>query len=146
MLSEEKERWLSVPDEVALLPAIAGSYVLEFNLRKPLTLRPGRLGVVHLSPGRLRYYGSARGSGGLRARIARHLRRDDRRPHWHIDALTAVVPVARVMLSSCQTECDLVSRDLQSGKWVARALGFGSSDCRRCKSHLLANVSEEKLS
>ena len=131
MRTEEKKCWLSVPDEVALLPATAGSYILEFNLGKALTVCPGRLGIVLLGPGRLRYYGSARGLGGLKARIVRHLGRDGRRPHWHIDALTALVPVVRVMLSSYHTECDLVQQDLRSGKWIVAALGFGSSDCRR---------------
>ena len=57
----------------------------------------------------------------------------------HVDALTAVVPVVRVMISSTGTECLLVRRDLESGRWAVVAAGFGSSDCRRhCPAHLLA--------
>jgi Uri superfamily endonuclease len=125
---------------VTALPREGGVYVLELDLTEEITVRAGRLGLVRLGPGRLRYYGSARGPGGLKARVQRHLRVEGRRPHWHIDAVTAVVPVTRVMIAGGGSECDLVRRDLASGRWVVAAPGFGSSDCRRCPAHLLAEV------
>ncbi len=132
-------RWYT-PEETNCLPTAAGSYILEFNLAESIIIRAGRLGLVRLGPGRLRYYGSARGPGGLRARIQRHLRVEGRRAHWHIDALTAVVPVARVMISHISGECELVQRDLKSGRWTVAIARFGSSDCRCCPGHLLAEM------
>lgn len=124
------------PVDPRKLPAAAGSYVLELDLRETVTLSPGRLGTVRLGPGRVRYYGSARGPGGLRARVGRHLRPPAKR-HWHIDALTAKVPVARVMIDPARSECELLHRDLASGRFRVAATGFGSSDCRSCPAHLL---------
>lgn len=97
----------------------------------------GRLGVIGLGPGLVRYYGSARGPGGLRARVRRHLDREGRRDHWHIDTLTRTVSVARVWIEPDGNECDLVSHDLDSGRWKVAVEGFGSSDCRSCRAHLL---------
>lgn len=128
-------RWLAMP---GALPAAPGSYVLELRLEREVRIVAGRLGPLRLGPGRLRYYGSARGPGGLAARIGRHLRPEARRPRWHIDALTACAPVTRVRLELEASEHDLLRRDLGSGRWVVAASGFGSSDCRRCPAHLLA--------
>ncbi len=129
-------RFSDVPIDPTTLPAAPGSYVLELDLVETITLVVGRLGRLRLGPGRMRYYGSARGPGGIRARVARHLRRVKRR-HWHIDALTSRVPVARLAFSLVDDECSLVRRDLESGRWQVAAAGFGSSDCRSCPAHLL---------
>lgn len=134
-------RWYTLEDIHRLTPG-PGSYVLEFDLPEEITICAGRLGRIQFAPGRLRYYGSARGPGGLRARIQRHLHVEGRRAHWHIDALTAAVPVVRVMISRSSGECDLVQRDLKTGQWVVAAAGFGSSDCRRCAAHLLTATTE----
>ncbi len=124
------------PIDSGELPAAAGSYVLEFELVSTLTLRPGRLGTVRLGPGRVRYYGSARGPGGLRARVTRHLR-DTKPEHWHVDALTARAPVARVLIDRERTEHALVNDDLESAGFRVAVPGFGSSDCVSCPAHLL---------
>ncbi len=120
----------------ASLPAVPGSYLLELTLDQETELRPGKLGAIRFGPGRLRYYGSARGPGGVRGRVARHLRGGSRR-HWHVDWLLERVPVRRVLVELEATECDLVRRDLESGRWTVAAAGFGSSDCRSCPAHLL---------
>ena len=125
-----------MPIEITDLPTAAGSYVLEFELTVPLTLRPGRLGTVRLGPGRVRYYGSARGPGGLRARVGRHLR-PVKRPHWHVDALTARQPVTRVLIDRQRSEHNLVRADLDGGRYEVTIPGFGSSDCGSCPAHLL---------
>lgn len=119
------------------LPELPGAYILEFDLPASVDLSAGRLGVVSLGPGRVRYYGSARGPGGLRARVLRHLEPANRRDHWHVDALTRAVPVARVLIDIDGRECELVACDLDSGEWSVAVAGFGSSDCRRCRTHLL---------
>ncbi len=127
---------LEAPVDLTELPAAPGCYVLEFELATALTIEAGKLGRVELGPGRVRYYGSARGPGGLRARVGRHLRAE-KRPHWHIDALTARAPVTRVLITAEGSECDLVRRDLASGRWRVAQRGFGASDCRSCPAHLL---------
>ena len=119
------------------LPALPGAYVLEFDVTAPVDLSVGRLGVVSLGPGRFRYYGSARGPGGLRARVLRHSEPKGRTDHWHIDSLTRAVQVSRVWIALDRRECDLVARDRDSGDWNVAVPGFGSSDCRRCRAHLL---------
>jgi histidyl-tRNA synthetase len=93
----------------------------------------GRRIGVKLPAGRYLYCGSARGPGGLRARIARHLRR--RKPlRWHVDQLTTRGTVIAVWAIPGGDECDLVAR---LALLPVPLPGFGSSDCRRCRSHLL---------
>ncbi len=66
------------------LPGRAGTYILLVHLTCPAVLSVGRLGTYPLPAGMYAYCGSARGAGGLRARINRHLRLE--KPiHWHID-------------------------------------------------------------
>ncbi len=120
------------------LPALPGAYILEFDITDSVDLRVGRLGAVSLAPGRYRYYGSARGPGGVRARVLRHLEPEGRSDHWHIDALTRAVPVARVWIAFDEGECELMAGDLGSRDWQIAVEGFGSSDCRVCRTHLLA--------
>ena len=127
------------PIDPSSLPAVAGSYVLELVLGDEIGLRPGRLGAIRLGPGRLRYYGSARGPGGVRARVARHVRGTGRR-HWHVDWLLERAPVERAMVELEASECELVRRDLELGCWRVAAAGFGSSDCGTCPAHLLLEV------
>ena len=122
---------------VADLPPMPGAYVLEFKLTETVDLSAGRLGSVSFGPGRYRYYGSARGPGGLRARVLRHVQPDGRSDHWHVDVLTRAAPVARVLIAPDGHECELVAGDLASGDWSVAVAGFGSSDCRRCRAHLL---------
>ncbi len=132
-------RFSDIPIDPTALPSAPGSYVLEMHLIETVTIEAGRLGRLSLGPGRIRYYGNAHGTGGIRARVARHLRRA-KRQHWHVDALTSRVPVARVAFSLGDDECSLVRRELASGRWQAVIAGFGSSDCRSCPAHLLAEI------
>ena len=126
----------------ASLPAEPGSYILELALDREITIHPGRLGEIRLGPGRLRYYGSARGPGGVRSRVARHLAGLGKR-YWHLDWLLPRASVRKVMADLEATECDLVRRDLESRQWAAAAKRFGASDCRTCAAHLLARFEQE---
>ncbi|MEE8332606.1 MAG: DUF123 domain-containing protein, partial [Alphaproteobacteria bacterium] len=69
-------------------PAVPGAYALLILLKRRFAGNIGALGRVDLPPGAYLYLGSARGPGGLRARLARHARRG-KRLHWHVDRLTA---------------------------------------------------------
>ena len=109
-----------------------------FRLLQPHTLTVGRLGAFEFSPGSYVYVGSALGPGGLRARVARHLRAE-KRPHWHVDALTAIAPVSEVWwaISPDRMECEW-ARALANLPGVTIPIPrFGASDCR-CPGHLLA--------
>lgn len=128
--------WRELGNGLPRIPAMPGAYALELRLELPLRLDVGRLGTVLLPAGRWRYFGSARGPGGLQARVLRHLRPAGRRDRWHIDRLTREVRVSRLLLVPGGSECVLVRRHLALG-WTARVPGFGSSDCRDCPAHLL---------
>lgn len=121
--------------DAANIPATAGAYALLIRLPAPLAPGIPRLGDRTLGPGRYIYCGSAYGPGGLRARVARHLR-IGKTVRWHIDRLTAVGDVDGVAVRIGGNECDLVDAFLTRGATIALE-GFGSSDCRRCPAHLL---------
>ncbi len=121
-----------MPDD---LPAAGGAYALHFELAKPLTLEIARLGRPVLEPGTYVYAGSAYGPGGIAARVGRHLK-PDKKPHWHVDRLSAAAPCTRVETFPGGRECDIVSRLLSAGGSVP-VPGFGSTDCRVCAAHLV---------
>lgn len=117
------------------LPKIPGAYVLFFNLRAPRRLDIPALGFPLVAPGAYAYCGSARGPGGLRARLARHLRAD--KPlHWHIDRLTAAGRVTDIAYTLHGSECGMLERLLAGAGATVPIPGFGSSDCRHCPAHL----------
>lgn len=125
------------PFDRRLLPTLPGTYALILRLDRSLTLTAGRLAPAALRPGLYVYVGSARGPGGLRGRVGRHLRAD-KQAHWHIDALTALASVTRVWYveSAERREC-LWAGALRTLPGVsAPVAGFGASDCT-CEAHLL---------
>lgn len=124
------------PGDAAALPAVPGAYVLLIRLRSPCRLRVGAMGDIDFEPGFYFYMGSARGPGGIGARVRRHLRR--RKPHhWHIDRLTKAGEVVGVLTHPDGNECNLVETARRLGGVSAPVPGFGSSDCKSCVSHLL---------
>ena len=115
---------------------MGGAYGLEFLLTRRVETAVGSLGFVTLPAGLWRYFGSAKGPGGLRSRVLRHLDSRNRAVHWHVDRLTAAFAVRRVLIVPGGHECDLVKSHLEAG-WEAPVKGFGSSDCSECPAHLL---------
>lgn len=114
-----------------------GTYALLVHIRSATAVQVGRLGTVHLQPGYYIYVGSALGPGGLPSRVHRHLRPNkEKRPHWHIDALTALGVIEEVwwVESGTRQECALASVLTKVGKLAVA--GFGASDCR-CPGHLV---------
>jgi Uri superfamily endonuclease len=117
------------------LPARPGAYLLWLPLGRALTLAAPRPGT-RLQPGVYLYFGSANGPGGLRARVARHLR-PDKRPRWHVDQLTVSAgPAARALAWPAGSECAW-REAVQAAGGAVPVPGFGASDCRRCPAHLL---------
>ncbi len=120
----------------AHLPAGPGSYLLLLHLPDGLVLAGGRHAGAQIPAGWTLYAGSAKGPGGLRARVSRHLRRDKPR-RWHADWIT---PEARSSFAMCFTdrdECDIVAALSSTGRFDFPVPGLGSSDCRACISHVL---------
>jgi len=122
---------------ISAVPRSSGTYILEMHLEKPVTISVGRLGRFLFARGSYLYVGSARGSGGLRGRIAHHLRRTQR-PHWHIDYLRRATTIERILFSTTRRndECPWSHRLASLTRATIPAEGFGSSDCG-CPSHLL---------
>lgn len=123
-------------DSVAALPATSGAYLLLARLTEPLPLRIPALGAAVLPAGCYVYAGSARGPGGIWARVGRHLRQG-KRLHWHIDRLTGTATCWAFAVPGGR-ECDLVQALLARPDYEVALAGFGSSDCNHCVSHLLA--------
>jgi len=118
------------------LPATPGAYLLVISLEVPRVLEVGALGRLSFPAGHYAYCGNAYGPGGLRARIARHLRLGARK-HWHVDHLRAAGRVVAVRVVADLVECVLVERLRALPGTSVPVPGFGSSDCRRCPAHLL---------
>lgn len=124
------------PDKAPLLalPPSAGAYLLLLALPRRLHLR-GAVAGRPLAPGLYGYCGSARGPGGLRARIARHLR-PGRRPRWHVDQLLDAAASVLALPFPAARECQLAADLARAGASMPIA-GFGSSDCTSCRAHLV---------
>jgi Uri superfamily endonuclease len=115
---------------------LRGTYILDIHLSKNISLRPGRLGPIHLGPGDYLYVGSAMNS--LVPRLLRHARRFKKTFHWHIDYLLekAALEGFSFLAAREKVECELAAFILNSlGEGSASVKGFGSSDCA-CLAHL----------
>ncbi len=122
-------------DAIVALPPAPGAYALLLALPRAVAA-PERLGGAPLGPGLYVYAGSARGPGGIRARVARHARRGKPR-HWHVDRLTEVGRIAAAVAIPDGRECAVVGT-LRTRPGVSfPVLGLGASDCRACPAHLL---------
>lgn len=112
-----------------------GAYVLLIRLRTSVTL-PQKKFDAALEPGLYAYCGSAKGPGGLGARLSRHLSAN-KMMHWHVDHLTHAGDIvdAAAELGGC--ECGLVKRIQSRGGTEVPLRGLGSSDCKECASHLI---------
>jgi len=117
------------------LPALPGTYALLLYLPRATHLQIGKLGAFDFPRGYYVYVGSARGAGGIRARVARHWRAT-KKFHWHIDYVRAFAKLIRVWHStdSRDDEC-LEAARLQAKGGRIIAPRFGASDCD-CATHL----------
>jgi len=117
------------------LPADKGAYLLLLRLDAPLDLRLLH-SEIRLCSGYYVYAGNAYGSGGIGARLRRHLWRD-KRLHRHIDRLTGIADAIHAFAVPDGHECVIVAQLLATGRFDVPVPGFGSSDCRHCEAHLL---------
>lgn len=120
-----------------MLPDRGGSYVLILLLPQADSIQVGRLGRFRFPTGWYAYAGSARGPGGLAARIAHHLRPAEH-PHWHIDYLRARARPVDVWyaLGERRRECIWAQALTELAGAYVPAPRFGASDCR-CATHLV---------
>jgi Uri superfamily endonuclease len=113
---------------------LPGAYVLIIELAESIEVPlPGKRRTT-LQAGRYLYCGSAKGSGGIRARLSRHMR-PGKAIHWHVDLLTDAGRVTGAWILPGRDECELVEG---LSHLPAPIRGFGSTDCPRCWSHLLS--------
>jgi Uri superfamily endonuclease len=123
------------------VPPLPGSYALQLVVKTAQpALRIGRLGAFDFPTGVYLYLGSARGPGGLRARLAHH-RRLAAHPHWHLDFLRSQAELIGVWYSPIldPLECAWSQALLDLPGASLPAPGFGAADCRLgCLSHLVA--------
>lgn len=128
--------WVS-QDNVDELPVFGGAYVLALRLDETINVSISNAVAGRLMRGWHVYAGSAQGSGGIRARIKRHFQQI--KPiHWHIDQATIRSDKVTALAVPDGHECELVDRLLESDHFEVVVSGFGSTDCRRCDSHLLS--------
>jgi len=121
-----------------MVPDCPGTYALVLNLPRPVAeIRVGRLGSFHLPAGWYAYAGSARGPGGLAARLARHLR-TSKPLHWHVDYLRARAGPVEVWYTTGtrRRECAWTRALLALPDALIPVPRFGASDCR-CATHLV---------
>jgi Uri superfamily endonuclease len=124
---------------IQAIPALSGSYALHLVVSADCSLVVGRLGVIDFPRGDYLYLGSAQGSGGLRGRLAHHLR-DASKLHWHVDWLRQAAMLCCVWYSAgdARLECSWSQALLALPGALAVAPGFGASDCTNgCGAHLV---------
>jgi Uri superfamily endonuclease len=112
-----------------------GPYLLVICLERRLPVA-WRSSEHVFEPGWYIYAGSARGPGGIAARLRRHFRRE-KKIHWHVDHLTTSGRVVAACAFPGGNECEPVGRLVRSPSVTSGPKGFGSSDCRGCRSHLV---------
>ena len=111
-----------------------GTYILILKLADDTQLRVGRLGNIHFRAGVYLYTGSAFNSGGLDARLRRHLA-VNKKSHWHIDYLREKCSVEEIIISHAKKRLECIWADKLARLTDYSIPGFGCSDCK-CKSHL----------
>jgi len=114
-----------------------GTYILVLHVGQETETSIGRLGTFNFPSGYYLYAGSARGPGGLKARLARHLR-ERKQSRWHIDYLLREARVVEIWKASSpqKLECLWAQALLRMPGARIPVYGFGSSDCG-CPAHLI---------
>lgn len=130
-----------------LLRSSPGTYILKLSLSQKRHIRIGQLGRYSFQPGIYLYFGSAFGSGGVAARIRRHLGGSGTR-HWHCDYLIRYSQVEAVYFSyaSKKLECCWTQTVENLSEASSPVAGFGASDCKEhCRAHLIYISDSDKI-
>ena len=129
-----------------MLPDGPGTYVLILRAQRPQTVSVGKLGRFDFPPGWYAYAGSARGPGGLAARVNRHAS-PSKACHWHIDYLgpAAQLLEAWYALGTSRRECAWADALVALPGGSIPAPRFGASDCC-CRAHLFHFADRPSLS
>ncbi|MCD6520350.1 MAG: GIY-YIG nuclease family protein [Anaerolineae bacterium] len=111
-----------------------GTYILVIWLPQDASINIGALGEQHFGAGFYLYVGSA--LGGLRGRLARHLRQE-KKLRWHIDYLLRKASLQEVWCLSgkARLECAVAQLLGQIPGFQPSLMPFGASDCS-CFTHL----------
>lgn len=120
-----------------MTPRQPGTYVLILQLPQAAGVQVGQLGYFSFAPGWYAYAGSARGPGGLTARVRRHLQATTAQ-HWHVDYLRAYARSVAVWyaVGTKRRECRWAQALSELPGASVPAPRFGASDCR-CAAHLV---------
>ena len=123
-----------------------GTYALFLKMEQPAKISIGRLGTFSFPAGYYVYVGSALGSGGLKARLARH-QRGDKKLHWHIDYFLAHACIVGIHTngSGKRLECKWAQALLSVPEAQVIAPRLGASDCD-CPTHLIYIGKDSALS
>lgn len=117
----DKELVLLDPaQDLSMLPAVPGTYVLVLRSAVARTVAIGRLGTLPLRPDWYLYVGSAFGPGGLLARVQHH----SRRPtgiSTHLDALPSRHRCEKLL-------CNLPERQFREPEQVGYADAIRTSE------------------
>ncbi|MFQ5904844.1 MAG: DUF123 domain-containing protein, partial [Candidatus Binatia bacterium] len=117
-----------------------GCYTLVISLRRKKWIQVGRLGRACFPRGIYLYTGSA--MNGLSGRLSHHLRKRNKKSHWHIDYLlkSPEANIEKIFIHPAPTskECRLNQQTASLPGAKAVLKGFGASDCNSgCISHLV---------
>ncbi len=129
----------NVPYITNRIPKTRGIYVLLIVVEEDITVRIGAFETLEIPRGIYTYLGSAKGPGGLQARLARHLSKN-KRLKWHIDYILAAQPtrIDTIVFAheNYRREC-ILTPHLEKSGFTHLKRGLGSSDCKSCTSHFL---------
>jgi Uri superfamily endonuclease len=126
-------------DTLFSLGAKKGAYLLLIDIIKPYDVTISTLAETILETGQYIYIGNAYGPGGIQSRLKRHFA-TSKKTHWHIDHITTQAKDVTAYAVENGIECDLVKTLFESGRFHFPIKNFGSSDCKLCTSHLLAEL------
>jgi Uri superfamily endonuclease len=107
-------------------PSLPGAYAMAIELSDEVAVTFSDCLRIALPAGRYLYCGSAKGPGGLKARLSRHMRRG-KSVRWHVDQLTEQGLVIGSWIFPGGDECRFVQMCSHLPMPIA---GFGSSDSR----------------
>ena len=130
-----------------IIPDCSGSYILAGELTERVSLTHNRWSHIRLPKGYYFYCGSARNSGGLRARVGRHLNKSTSK-FWHIDFIKPFLQFRQVwwIENPESLECKICASVLSIPGALTPLRGFGASDCKNhCNYHLVFFKSMESL-